>query len=126
MDSHTSSSDKVIDFQQLLDRGFDEKLILDIVPICIEDNKERLGQLWEAIEKEDIAQVKYCSHSLKGASANIGALNFANAAQVLEEAADEEDLSNAKELYIQIEMEFVKLEKFVSQPNWLDKLVSSI
>lgn len=126
MGTQTSSNEKVIDFQQLIDRGFDEQLVLDIVPICVEDNKERLGQLWEAIENEDMANVRLYAHSLKGAAANIGALNFAGAAQLLEEAADKKDLSNAKELYMKAEMEFVKLEKFVAQPNWLQKLIASI
>lgn len=117
-------SNKVIDWNQLMDRGFDEEIVMNVVPICIDDNRERLPLLSEAIDNNDSDRVRLYAHSFKGSAANIGALNLSAAAGLLEDAAEQHDLSDAGRLFTKIEAEFARLEQFVSSPDWIDKLKS--
>jgi signal transduction histidine kinase/HPt (histidine-containing phosphotransfer) domain-containing protein len=110
----------VINWQQILSRGFDEQLMQEIVPTYLDDNNEQLQKLSMAVETSNIPDIKLYAHAIKGAAANIGAIRLSEIAQRLEYKTVEKDLSDAKELLQSLMLEFDMLEVFVSNPNWIE------
>jgi signal transduction histidine kinase/DNA-binding response OmpR family regulator len=114
------STENVLDWEQLISRIVDEELVDEIMPICVEDNRERLKMLAEAVENGDSKQVKSYAHSIKGSVANMGAKQLSEAAHRLELMASQGDLSEAEELLQKITTEFDKFVSFVSKPDWIE------
>ncbi len=113
-------AENVIDWAQLIGRIVDEELVAEIMPVCVEDNKERLKMLAEAVEKADSENVKSCAHAIKGSSANLGAKRLSELARLLEHRASVSDLSQAQELLQKITVEFERFQAFVSKPDWIE------
>lgn len=118
----TLSNQQVIVWDHLISRGFDEKIIKEVVPICVDDTRHRLYPLFTAIRQNSPDLVELHAHSIRDAAANIGALNFSDAAAALEAAAENHNLSEAIKLYDRVEFELERLALFVSDPNWYDRL----
>ncbi|MBN2136435.1 MAG: Hpt domain-containing protein [Sedimentisphaerales bacterium] len=115
------SGDCVIDWDQLIGRIVDEDIAVEIIPVCVADNRERLVTLTSAVQAGNAEDVKLYAHSIKGSAANIGARQLSEAAAELEHMAYRGDLSRAEELLEQIKAESAKLESFVSNPDWVEK-----
>ena len=114
------SDDNVVDWKQLIGRIVDEKLVAEIMPVCVDDNRDRLKTLATAVEMDDCENVKSCAHSIKGSTANLGAKRLSKLAHRLENMASQGDLSQARELLKKIRAEFERFESFVSNPNWIE------
>jgi len=110
----------IIAWGQLISRIGDEDLVLELMPICVQDNKSRLALLAEAVEAKDVANVKLYAHAIKGSCANLGADSLAKVARRLEQMAASEDLSQAQACLEAIRAEFERFEDFVSQPDWAE------
>jgi len=95
---------KVFDVEQLMQITMnDDDLAKEIVKIYIEETLENLQKLRSAIEDENAADARLHSHSIKGASANVGAdIIQAKAAQA-EMAAKSGDLNTVKDLIVTLE-----------------------
>jgi signal transduction histidine kinase/CheY-like chemotaxis protein/HPt (histidine-containing phosphotransfer) domain-containing protein len=107
-----------IDWQLLTERVGGEDLIDEIVPIFIKDNTDRMKMLSLAVEKNDAKEIKFYSHSLKGASATIGAAKISELARQLEVAARDSDNSNCRPLFQKLNIRFARLIDFLSKSNW--------
>jgi signal transduction histidine kinase/CheY-like chemotaxis protein/HPt (histidine-containing phosphotransfer) domain-containing protein len=112
--------DKVMDWAKLVERGMDEHLIREIVPLFVEDKKKRLPKLAEAIRAGHAEDVKLQAHALNGGSGNIGAMRLSKAAFELEKKASQGDLSDAETLLNRLETEFAAFEALVSEPEWIE------
>lgn len=77
-----------------------------LIETYIRDSLERLNQLRQAIAEGDCAQVRATAHSFKGSSSNICAPGLAELCRQLEQQAGDQDLSQAVNLFAQIEAEF--------------------
>ncbi len=119
LDNVHNNYEEVIDWDGLINRGFDEELIKEIMPVCIEDNRERIKELASAVETSDVGQLELYAHAIKGSTANTGATKVSQIAHQLERMASKQDLSEARELLKNIKTEFEKLESFVSNPDWM-------
>ncbi|MEA3225194.1 MAG: ATP-binding protein [Planctomycetota bacterium] len=119
-----SSEDKtvenVLDWTQLIGRIVDEQLIAEIMPVCVEDNRERLKMLAVAVQEAESENVKGYAHAIKGSTANLGAKRLSELACRLERMASQGDLSKARQLLQEMEAEFKRFEEFVSKPNWME------
>lgn len=87
--------------KQLLGDDF-EKLVIAFD----EDNRKLLDAIEEFIQSDDADAVARQLHSLKGASANIGASELSATCQQLEQEARSGDLSNATQLLADIRSQF--------------------
>jgi two-component system, sensor histidine kinase and response regulator len=87
----------------------DEDLFLEIVQAYLEDAMEHSKHLLYALEAGDAHQVEERAHALKGASSNICAVPVREAAQLLERAGRNGDLSEAPKLYKVFKKEFKRL-----------------
>jgi len=66
--------------------------------------------LREAVEKNDLAEIRMQAHSIKGSSRNIGADVLGMAAENLEKACENEDIDLLKELIEKVEFHFKELK----------------
>ncbi len=113
-------AESIIDWGALVGRGFSEALVAKIMPMCIEDNKERLKELTAALSTRHAENVRLHAHAMKGSFANVGAVGLAEVACCLEETAKRGDLSDAERLLANIRESFQSLQTFVSKANWLE------
>jgi signal transduction histidine kinase/CheY-like chemotaxis protein/HPt (histidine-containing phosphotransfer) domain-containing protein len=107
-----------LDYQMLLERVGNEELIDEIIPVFLRDNISRLELLAQAVEKNDTKEIKFYAHSLKGASATIGAAKIAELAKQLENAARDEIGIDCKAVFDEIRTRFARLTEFLSKSDW--------
>ena len=113
-----SSSDIEIDWQLLIERLGSEDLVDEIIPIFVKDNTERMKMLTQAMEKVDQKEIKFYAHSLKGATATVGAARISELAKQLEIAARDGDNSKYRPLFEEINVRFARLIGFLSKSDW--------
>ena len=116
----SSDDDEVIDWTALVNRGMDEAILKEVVPLFISDKKKQLERLAEAVEAGNAKEIRLRTHAIKGGSGNIGAMRLSKASLELEQKASDGDLSNAGELLERMRAEFSKVESFVSSPDWTE------
>lgn len=119
--SDSVSETTVIEWGRLISRIVEEDLARRLMPVCVQDNKERLELLIETVRAGDAENVKFHAHGIKGSAANLGAERLAQAARALEHAASENDLSEAGDLLRKIQAEFERFETYVSRPDWIER-----
>ena len=116
--SFGSPSNIEIDWQLLIERLGSEDLVDEIIPIFVKDNTGRMKMLMQAMEKIDQREIKFYAHSLKGATATIGAARISELAKQLEIAARDGDNSQYRPLYEEINVRFARLIEFLSKSDW--------
>jgi PAS domain S-box-containing protein len=114
------SAQDVIDWDQLISRVVEEDVAREIVPLCVEDNRERLEMLAAAVQAGSARDVKLYAHAIKGSAANTGATRLSQVAYRLEYMAHRDDLSQAEQLLQEIRAEFGRFELFVANPDWVE------
>ncbi len=107
-----------MDWNLLMDRIGCEELIDEIVPIFVKDNTERMEKLEQAVEKNDISEVKFYAHSLKGATGTVGAAKLSELGKKLEDDARNSDDSNFKPLFEEMKVRFGRLIEFLKTSDW--------
>lgn len=66
----------------------------ELIDMYVEDAQNHLDSIFQLLTSADFPQIKQVAHTLKGSSANIGALKIANTAASIEKAAGlQEDIS---------------------------------
>ena len=79
----------------------------------LDDTALRLGRLKEAVAGGNSTEVEAEAHSIKGASANMGAEHFRKLAQTLEfKAKKNGSLEGAEQVLADLESEFENVKRF--------------
>lgn len=89
--------------------GGDKALAKSIVDVFIKDTQKRIALLRTALETYDAAAVKAQSHSIKGASSNVGATQMAALAYTLEQIGARQALPEAVEPLEALSAEFIRV-----------------
>jgi CheY-like chemotaxis protein/HPt (histidine-containing phosphotransfer) domain-containing protein len=118
--SEAADSTEILNWNELIGRLGDEELIRDIVPIFLNDNKERIEKLTDAVETGDAKTLKLYAHAVKGAAGNIGAIRLSDIAHRLECAGRENDLEAASWLFDALKTELEKVVAFLSLEDWIE------
>lgn len=118
----TAERRAIIAWDRLIDRLVDEKTVLEVMPVYVEENRRRLEELNKAVSQSDAAQVKLYAHGIKGASANVGAVELSEAAKTLEHLAADGDLSDAPRILQEINRLFQEFQAFVARPDWIHEI----
>ena len=118
--SEAADSTEILNWDELIGRLGDEELIREIVPIFLNDNKERFEKLTEAVEAGDAKTLKLYAHAVKGAGRNIGAIRLSNIAHRLECAGRQDDLEAAAPLFDALKTEIEKVVAFLSLEDWIE------
>lgn len=114
------NDDEILDWERLLGRWGDEESIMEIVPIFLSDNCQRLEKLREAAKAGDAEQIAMCAHALKGAGRNMEARRLSDMAGRLEFAAREGDMAAASPLCRQLGTEVERVIQFLSRADWME------
>ena len=95
-----NSANTLWDFQDALERfSNSEEVLRKILILFIEDTDKILQKLASDIESENFALIKAYAHTLKGSSSNVSALKIKDFAQLLEQAALENEMSSVNLFY---------------------------
>jgi CheY-like chemotaxis protein len=103
-----------IDLPSVMERiGGDETFLLELIDIYIEDFIEKYAKLKHAIELHDFKAIKEIGHSLRGSSGNLSLNGLHSTSTNIEHSGNEEDIEQARLLFIQLNKEFEKLKNFL-------------
>jgi signal transduction histidine kinase/CheY-like chemotaxis protein/HPt (histidine-containing phosphotransfer) domain-containing protein len=90
--------------------GGDEELCREVLEVFVEDVPEQIEALRKALASEDLEQTARHGHTLKGASANVGAEALHQLSLEVEQAGKEANLSRATTACQAIEAEFERFK----------------
>jgi HPt (histidine-containing phosphotransfer) domain-containing protein len=93
----------------------DEELLRDILEIYVEDVPRLIEKIKKAHEQNDAELVDREGHTLKGASANIGAPALRETAYQIEKAGKAGDLEGVDALIDRVEKDFDELKSVLAQ-----------
>lgn len=115
MSEEKSQRDTIpIDLPSVMDRiGGDENFLHELIDIYIEDFIEKYTNLKQAIDRSDFLVIKKIGHSLRGSSGNLSLNGLHNTSANIEQSGREENIEQAKLLFIQLNKEFEKLKNFL-------------
>jgi len=88
----------------------DKELYAECLEMFLDDIPEQLEKLKTAIEAGDMPLAQSHAHSIKGASANIGACPMQEAALVVEQAAKKKKQDKARSLCKKLDLAFKRLQ----------------
>jgi len=90
-----------INKEQFLDnfQVFDKEIVLEIIDLFISEYPERMQNIWEAIQREDMDKLRFHAHSVKGVIANYCAPDLQEKAKELEYKAKAGDRQGLPELF---------------------------
>lgn len=107
-------SNEVFDKTGALNRlGGDEELLKELVQLFSESVTGQMAKLGEAIESADMELARQIAHSVKGAAANVGAVNVQHGALQAESAAREGELEKVQYHYENIKVEVEKVRSLL-------------
>ncbi|RKY08119.1 MAG: hypothetical protein DRP66_05250 [Planctomycetota bacterium] len=98
----------------------DEDTLMQVVGIFAEDSPQTVRDLAKAIQTQISQDVQLHAHSLKGASALIGAEHLRQRAWRLEYAAQEKNTAAFEALFDETKAEFDKLMSFLYRADWIE------
>lgn len=103
----TTNSDKIIDMPDFMERVEDDmELAGDLTELFLSDTFPKLNELKNHIAQNNAAGVRDVAHSIKGAAANLSALQVRDLSHLLEDMGASGELTGA--------------------PQTLDRLVSAM
>ncbi len=102
----------VLDWADFLNRVLDdEDLAKDILKEFLNETPKRIDNIQKGIDNDNIQATKREAHTLKGSSANVGAVVLQDIAYQIESAVSDEDLIKAAVLIPMLKEQFILLEK---------------
>jgi len=108
---------QVIDPQSIenlrsLNPGDGDAFLREVVSIYLEDTPKRIAELDQSLAAGDRPKFTRAAHSIKGSSANLGALSVRAAAEILEHRSAQQGLDNLAAPLADLKAEFdrAKLE----------------
>ncbi len=108
-----SESLPTIDLQAIenlrqLSPGDDDAFVKEICGIFVADTPNRLAELDAGVVANDVGSFVRAAHSIKGSSANLGAVNLRAAAEHLEAKARKDGLGSIQSQLLVVKGEFAK------------------
>ena len=107
---------KILDWAGFLDRVMDdEELAKNIFNDFLNEFPKRIDNIQKGIDCDDIQATKREAHTLKGSSANVGAVVLQDIAYQIESAARDKDLTKAATLIPILKKQFTILKKVFNE-----------
>ncbi len=97
---------QAIENLRALNPGDNDEFLREIAGIFLEDTPLRIADLDQSAQAADVAKFTRAAHSIKGSSANLGAIALRALAEKLETQVRAEGLANVAGLVVQIKAEF--------------------
>jgi HPt (histidine-containing phosphotransfer) domain-containing protein len=97
-----------------LKKLLDHDQLLDVTKLFVEHVEERLEQLHKAVKQNDLTEVESISHSMKGSSANMGAILMSRMCNEIMKSTQTGNLSDQiNESLDQLEKEFLLVKDYL-------------
>jgi HPt (histidine-containing phosphotransfer) domain-containing protein len=101
----------VIDLESIenlraLNPGDGDEFLREIIGIYLEDTPQRIAELEESLASGDTARFTRAAHSVKGSSANLGAMAVRGIAEQLEHTSNKQGLGNVADLVVALREQF--------------------
>jgi len=89
-----------------LNPGDNDEFLREITNIFLEDTPLRIAELEQSHATGDVAKFTRAAHSIKGSSANLGAMALRSVAERLENQARSDGVASGAHFIAEIKMEF--------------------
>jgi histidine phosphotransfer protein HptB len=106
---------QAIENLRALNPGDNDEFLREIAGIFLEDTPQRIAELDQSLAAGDAAKFTRAAHSIKGSSANLGALALRGAAEKLEHHARTQGLDGVTGLIGEIKSEFARANAELSK-----------
>jgi HPt (histidine-containing phosphotransfer) domain-containing protein len=101
---------QAIDNLRALNPGDNDEFLREIAGIFLEDTPQRLAELDQSLQAGDVAKFTRAAHSIKGSSANLGAMALRAVAEKLEHHSRKEGLVGVTALVAEVKSEFLRAQ----------------
>lgn len=101
---------QAIESLRALNPGDNDAFLREIAGIFLEDTPQRIAELDESLKASDVARFTRAAHSIKGSSANLGAMALRAAAEKLEQHARRDGLGGTAPLVSSVKSEFSRAQ----------------
>lgn len=110
----TIENEAPMDFEVAVDEfGRDKEFLLKVVDGFLENVKDQIGTIHQAIADGDAEVLRREAHKIRGGAVNLVAMPLAVIAEKLEKQAKTGKIEDAGQLIVEFEKEFEKLKQFV-------------
>lgn len=110
MSDPTVIDQQAIENLRALNPGDNDEFLREIANIFLEDTPQRIAELDQSLAAGDVPKFTRAAHSIKGSSANLGAIGLRAVAEELEHQARTSGLANVTELLARIKTEFSRAQ----------------
>ena len=101
---------QAIDNLRMLNPGDNGEFLREIIGIFLEDTPQRIAELEQSLRAGDTPKFTRAAHSIKGSSANLGAVALRAVAEKLEHESRTSGLGNVSTLVDAIKTEFARAQ----------------
>ncbi len=101
---------QAIENLRLLDPSNNDEFLREIVGIFLDDTPQRIAELEQSLAANDVAKFTRAAHSIKGSSANLGAMALRIVAETLEHQSRKEGLGGLAPLIGAVKAEFARAQ----------------
>lgn len=101
---------QAIENLRALNPGDNDEFLREIAGIFFEDTPQRLTELDESLGAGDVSKFTRAAHSIKGSSANLGALALRAAAEKLEHHSRTKGLGGVATMIAEVRNEFARAQ----------------
>ncbi len=93
-----------------LNPGDNDEFLGEIVHIFLADTPQRIAELEQSLTAADVAKFARAAHSIKGSSANLGAVALRAVAEKLEHQSRKEGLNDVGPMLLEIKSQFAQAQ----------------
>jgi HPt (histidine-containing phosphotransfer) domain-containing protein len=101
---------QAIENLRALNPGDNDEFLREIAGIFLEDTPQRIAELDQSLKAGDVPKFTRAAHSIKGSSANLGAMTLRSVAEKLEHQSRKEGLANVAALVGDVKTEFARAQ----------------
>jgi histidine phosphotransfer protein HptB len=87
-----------------------DEFLREIAGIFLEDTPQRIAELDDSLAAGDVTKFMRAAHSIKGSSANLGAMALRAVAEKLEHESRTQGLAQVSEFLAQLKVEFARAQ----------------
>lgn len=106
---------QAIENLRALNPGDNDEFLREIAGIFLEDTPVRIAELDQSLAAGDVPRFVRAAHSIKGSSANLGALDLRAVAEKLEHQSRDAGLGNVGTLLADLKSEFARAQLELSK-----------
>ncbi|HSY53119.1 MAG TPA: Hpt domain-containing protein [Opitutaceae bacterium] len=106
---------EAIDNLRALDPDGGDTFLREIAGIFIDDTPQRIAELEQSLTASDTPTFVRAAHTIKGASANLGAVALQAVAAQLEQRAKKDGLADVAVLVAELKTEFAKAQTALTE-----------